>query len=259
MEGSMKKTMYRLLTVLGILGILDTVLVSIYTGINVGTLFPGAVGGITVIYVYIKLKIRKGKPLIRNSAVRKLAAVLLILGVLIFVSVEALLVYGSVSQEDVETDYLIILGAGLRGDNITLVLQERLLKGIEYLEKYPAAKAVVTGGRGFGESITEAEAMEGFLISRGVAPERIIKEDRATSTMENFLFSKELLKKSGKADENRITVITNDFHMLRSKLLARRVGFDPYGIACDTPISVRLNCYIREFFALVKSFFLDKV
>ncbi|HWR61163.1 MAG TPA: YdcF family protein [Clostridia bacterium] len=259
MESSFKNLPYGILIFLGILGVLDTVLVSIYTGMNLGTLFPGVVGSIVIIYVYIRLWVRKGKPVIQNSYARKLVTALLILGILIFISAEALIMYGAAPDAAVEAEYLIILGAGLRGDNITLVLQERLLKGIEYLERYPEADVIVTGGRGFGESITEAEAMERFLVSRGIAPERIIKEDRATSTMENFLFSRELLEKSGETDHKRITVITSDFHMLRSKLLARRAGFEPYGITCGTPISVRLNCYIREFFALVKSFFLDRV
>ena len=248
-----------ILILLGVLGILDTILVSIYTGINVGTLFPGFVGSIMIVYAYIRYWLRKGMPVIRNTAARRLVSVFVLLGILAFISLEALILYGSVSQEDTATDYLIILGAGLRGDNITLVLQERLLKGIEYLEKYPDTKVVVTGGQGFGESITEAEAMEKYLISGGIAPDRIIKEEKATSTMENFLFSKEILQKAGEKEYDRIMVITSDFHMLRSKLLASRAGFKPYGITCSTPISVRINCYIREFFALVKSFFFDRV
>lgn len=259
MINNLKKRFYYILIFLGMLGILDAILASIYTGINVGTLFPGIVGGIIIIYVYIKLWIRRGKPVIQNSLVRNLVCILVILSILSFVFVEALIVYGSSSQEDVEADFLVILGAGLRGGDITLVLQERLLKGIEYLEKYPDSKVVVTGGKGFGESITEAEAMEGYLVSKGIEPQRIVKEDKATSTMENFVFSKEILQQVMKAKENRIVVITNDFHMMRAKLLARRVGFEPYGITCNTPISVRANCYIREYFAFIKSFFLDRV
>lgn len=258
MISNIKLRFYYILMLLGVLGVLDAVLASIYTGINVGTLFPGIVGGIIILYVYIKLWIRMGKPVIQNSLVRKLVCILVILSILSFVFIEALIVYGSSSQEDVEVDYLIILGAGLHGGNITLTLQERLQKGIEYLGKHPDTKVIVTGGQGFGESITEAEAMEGYLVSKGIESQRIVKEDKATSTMENFVFSKKILQQVMKMDENRIVVITNDFHMLRSKLLARRVGFEPYGITCSTPISVRANCYIREYFALIKSYLVDR-
>jgi len=249
---------YYLLMLAGILGVLNAIILPAYAGINAGTVVPGVAGSIIIIYVYIKLRIRKGKPIIENSLVRKLVCILAALGIISFIFVVALIVYNGSSQEDVEADYLIILGAGLRGSNISLTLQERLNKGTEYLGKHPDAKVIATGGQGFGETTTEAEAMEGYLISKGIDAERIIKEDKATSTMENFLFSKEILQKVEKNDDNRIVVITNDFHMMRAKLLARRVGFEPYGITCSTPVSVRANCYIREYFALIKSFLLDR-
>jgi len=244
---------------IGILGILNAIILPVYAGINVGTVVPGVVGSIIIIYVYMKLWVRKGKPVIKNSLVRKLVCILAALGIISFVLVAALIVYNGSSQEDVEADYLVILGAGLRGGNISLTLQERLIKGVEYLEKHPDTKVIVSGGQGFGETTTEAEAMEGYLISKGIAAGRIIKEDKATSTFENFMFSMEILQKIEKNDDNRIVVITSDFHMLRAKLLARRVGFEPYGITSSTPISVRANCYIREYFALIKSFLLDRL
>lgn len=258
MKSDIKMWFYYVLAFLGILGVLDTALVSLFTGTNVGTLFPGVVGSIIIIYVYIKLGVRKGKPVVKSPLVRKLICILVTLSILSFVFIEALIVYGSSSQEYAEADYLIILGAGLRSGEITLTLQERLLKGIEYMEKYPDSKAIVSGGLGFGETVTEAEAMEKYLISGGIEAGRIVREDKATSTMENFMFSKEILQRSGKTDDDRIVVITNDFHMFRSKMLARRNGFEPYGITCSTPVSVRANCYIREYFALIKSFLVDR-
>jgi len=183
---------------------------------------------------------------------------LVVLSILSFTFAEVLIIYNSSSQEDVEAGYLIILGAGLRGSDITLILQERLQKGIVYLEKHPDTKVIVSGGQGFGESITEAEAMERYLISKGIDGKRVIKEDKATSTMENFTFSREILQKTEGKDINCIVVVTSDFHMLRAKLLARRVGFEPYGITCSTPISVRANSHIREYFALIKSILIDR-
>ncbi len=253
-----KKWLHYILMLAGVLGVLDTALVFTYTGMNVGTLFPGAAGSIIIVYVYIRLWVRKGQPVIQNPTIRKLVCALVILSILSFIFLEALIAYNSSLQEDIKAEYVIILGAGLHGSEITLTLQERLIKGIEYLEKYPDAKVIVSGGLGFGETVTEAEAMERYLLSRGIAAGRIVKEDKATSTMENFVFSKEILQKAGRKDITRIVVITSDFHMLRAKLLARRVGFEPYGITCSTPVSVRVNSHIREYFALIKSFLIDR-
>jgi len=255
----MNKFIYYTLMLIGILGVLDTILVGIYVGMDVGVLFPGAAGIVILAYVYMRLRVRKGKPVISSLSTRRVVLVLAFLSILVFTSVETLIISGAVSDNEVKTEHVIILGGGLKGDRVTPVLHERLLKGLEYLRRYPDADVIVSGGRGFGNKITEAEAMESFLAAEGIARDRIIREDRATSTMENFLYSRELLQKSGEADMGSITVVTSDFHMLRSKLLARRAGFEPYGITSITPASVKVNCYIREFFALVKSFLFDRV
>ena len=52
-------------------------------------------------------------------------------------------------------------------------------------------------------------------------------------------------------------IITNDFHMLRSKMIAKKVGFKAYGISCNTPNIVKINCYLREYFAFIKTLAVD--
>jgi uncharacterized SAM-binding protein YcdF (DUF218 family) len=189
---------------------------------------------------------------------KKLVYGLLLILLLSFIFIEALIVFNGYSQEAVEAEYVIILGAGLRGSEVSLTLKERLLKGIEYMKAYPDSKAIVSGGQGPGETITEAEAMESYLISRGIEAGSIIKEDKASSTWENFLFSRELLNEAEGGAVTRVVVVTSDFHMYRSKLLARRAGFEPYGVSAATPASVKAASHIREYFALVKSFLLDR-
>ena len=130
-------------------------------------------------------------------------------------------------------------------------------KALWYLEQQLTVPVVVSGGQGRRELISEAEAMKRYLVQNGIDERRIIKEDKSTSTMENFKFSKEILMDMGITCDS-ITVVTNDFHMFRSKLLAKRNGFNAYALASKTPDFVLPNCYIREYFAFVKSFFVDK-
>lgn len=252
------RIVYLILTGISILGVLDTVILSLYTNINVGIIFPGAAGSLFIVYIIIKRRLRNGQSLISNPFARKLIYSFCIIAFLSFALIEAIIVYNSSSQEETGTDYLIILGAGVNGNVVSQTLQERLLKGIDYLNKHPDTKVIVSGGQGFGENTSEAEAMEKYLISGGIEKMRIIKEDKSTSTMENFRFSKDILQSVDKGDTTQVMVITSDFHMLRAKMLARRAGFEPFGITCSTPVSVRLNCYIREYFALIKSYFLDR-
>ena len=249
---------YLVLLIVGILGIVDTICLIAFTNMNAGILLPGISGLIFVVYAYLKLRIYKDKPVIRNRILKNLLTAVIGLFAISFMLIEGMIIYNGTSQESVRTDFVIILGAGLKGDTVSLSLMKRLEKGVDYLNKYNDTEVVVSGGQGFEEKISEAEAMKRYLIRRGIDSNRILMEDRSTSTMENFKFSKKVLAKIGDKNTADITIITNDFHMLRAKMLARRNGFEPYGITCSTPLSVRFNSYIREYFALIKSFFIDK-
>lgn len=253
-----RKALYFILLLIAIAGIINSIFVCIYSNINVGSIFPGAVGILFITYVGLKTY-TKGGPIIKWRALRYL----IILGVvsfsLSFVFIEASIVLNNHSEQDYNTEYLIILGAGIRGERVTLTLQERLNKGIEYLNVHPDTKVIVSGGKGFEETVTEAEAMKRYLVDRGIKPSRIVMEEKSTSTMENFKYTKELLTGIGYKGSIKVMVITSDFHMMRAKMLARRFGFEPYGITCSTPAIVRANCYFREYFAVVKSYILDVI
>ena len=86
-------------------------------------------------------------------------------------------------------DYVVVLGAGVNGTVPSLSLRERLNAAYDYLVAYPEAVCVVSGGQGNGEDITEALCMFNDLTGRGIAPERVWMEDRATNTEENIRFS----------------------------------------------------------------------
>lgn len=194
----------------------------------------------------------------RKPKFKKFFVILLAAAILQFAVIEGLLISNSKSDDVTRTDYLIILGAGINGEKLSLALYERLLSGLQYLEKYPDAKVVVSGGQGRGEAITEAEAMRRFLVSSGIDEGRILLENRSTSTMENFKFSKRLIEQKTGESVSDITFITSSFHILRSKLLAGRNGLTAHVISCKTPGQVIVQMYFREYFALFKSLLVDR-
>jgi uncharacterized SAM-binding protein YcdF (DUF218 family) len=249
-----------MLIVLGSIGILDTLIISFFvTGLDFGVLFPGAAGALLLVFCIVKIHIGFNKPVIKNRMLSAVIFSVIVLWLISFFIIEFLIVYNSVPDTEQKADYLIVLGAGLNGEEPSLTLLERLYKGLEYLNKNTDTKVIVSGGKGQGERIAEAEAMKRFLVDNGVDEARIIKEDKSTSTMENFVFSKELIIGDGGSEKSVIAIITNDFHIMRSKMLARRNGIEPYAISCRTPLPVLPNCYIREYFAVVKSYFFDRV
>lgn len=194
----------------------------------------------------------------KKSNYKRVIAILIAMAVLQFAAVEGLLLYNGRSDAETRTDFLIILGAGIKGETLSLVLYNRLLAGLRYLEKYPDTQVVVSGGQGRGEAITEAEAMSRFLVSNGIDKSRILLEGRSTSTMENFSFSKSLIEQKTGQPVSDVTFVTSSFHILRSKMLSERNGLEVHAISCRTPMQVILQTYFREYFALFKSLLLDK-
>jgi len=255
---SFRSVLYSVLLTVGLLGIGDTVGLLVYTNWNVGTLLPGAAGLLLAAVAALKLTAFKEKPLIPSRLLRRVLMACVALVVASFALVESVILYNTRSEENVKADYAIILGAAVKGETVSLLLKERLDKGVEYLREFPAAKVIVTGGKGLGEDITEAEAMRRYLVKSGIEPQRILLEDKATSTMENFKFSRELLPDQAGGGKPKVMIITSDFHMLRAKMLARRNGLEAYGITCGTPLSVRVNSYAREYFAWIKSYLVDR-
>ena len=90
--------------------------------------------------------------------------------------------------------YLIVLGAQVSGRRITDSLKRRLDRAREYLVQNEETLVIVSGGRGKGEDLSEAEAMASYLMENGIAKERISQEDQSRTTKENLLFSAALIK-----------------------------------------------------------------
>ena len=63
--------------------------------------------------------------------------------------------------------------------------------------------------------------MADYLLARGPAPIRLIREGRATSTDENLRFSRELLAQQGVPATEPVIVVTSDFHLMRAERIAQ--------------------------------------
>ncbi|MFJ8065454.1 YdcF family protein [Psychrobacillus sp. NPDC096426] len=152
-------------------------------------------------------------------------------------------------------EYAIVLGAKVKKGNVpSLALRYRLEAALAYAVENPHVKLVVSGGQGPDEDIEEAVLMKNFLLENGLAEERIIVENRSTSTYENLLFSQELLPD----DVDSVTIITSDYHLYRAKMLARKLNWDTDVVAAETPKVVKAKVRLRERAALLKTYIVGK-
>lgn len=95
-------------------------------------------------------------------------------------------------------DYIVVLGAGLIGGEVTPLLAARINRAIELSECNADAVLIMSGGQGPDEDIAEGEAMAEYAEQKGVDAEKIIVEGRSASTGEICCFRVNAWKKTGR-------------------------------------------------------------
>ena len=182
----------------------------------------------------------------------RVLVILVCIGVIYFILVEIPIVRNARTDPEPERDYLVVLGAAVYGDQPSLTLVRRLEGALDYLNRYPESVAIVSGGMGPGETVTEAQAMYDWLTARGIAPERVLKEDRATSTRENLEYSLEIIRSRGDEPSGNVAIVSSAYHLYRAKLMAEKLGVaSPAGVAAPWGyFLVMLNYFIREAFGV---------
>lgn len=170
-----------------------------------------------------------------------------------FVIIQGVIILNDDTDARGDEKYIIALGAGLYGDVPSMVMQSRMDALEEYMKDNPQAIAIVTGGQGDIETITEAEAFRRSLEDAGIPASRIIIEDKALNTAQNLEYSARIIKEREGSLDVSCAVLTNEFHLWRGKCLAKSVGLDATGIAVKSPrLDLLLQYHLREYFSVVK-------
>ena len=183
-------------------------------------------------------------------------------GVLFFVGLFAAVLHGSYDHIQGEPQVVVVLGCRVMPDSApSILLQDRLDTALDYWEEHQDVTFVVSGGQGSNEPVSEAQCMADYLQEKGVPAAQILLEDQSSNTMENLIFTRELLADEGiDVEETDVLVASNGFHLTRVRMLAERFGYGEVSTlaAPTTHLPSRLQMYIREPLALVKSFLLDR-
>ena len=190
-----------------------------------------------------------------SKVVISLSALFLALGLWFFFSFVALLVYSWFYRKlprKRRFDYIIIHGAGLKGEEPTPLLRGRIDKALDLWNAQGCSAILVpSGGQGSDEVISEAEAMSRYMLRLGVPREALLPEDQSTTTMENLVFAKNLLD-ARQTTPYRCAFVTSDYHVFRTALYASRIGLKGDGIGSKTAPYYFPTAFIREFIAITK-------
>ena len=221
-------------------------------GLTFGTVFIMAVGMFIAFFglTYAKVSDAKIDRLLLRSRLFLLGV--LLLGVISFVWIETLVLQAARPDSVVNAKYAVVLGAGLRGDQPSQTLKNRLDKGVEYLRENPEAKIVAAGGVGAAATLSEAEVMKRYLTAQGIAETRVLLEDKSRTTDENLKFTKALIIAREGIPAHSIAVITSDYHLYRAKQIAGKYYPQVQGLAAESALMLKINYAIREYFAVIK-------
>lgn len=178
------------------------------------------------------------------------------LALLVFLIVGSMIGISMIPDSDARFDYLVVLGAKVNGRELSKSLKYRLDTAAEYLDEHPETKAVVTGGRGEGEEISEAAAMRDYLAQKGISRKRIYMERYAVNTAQNLEYSLSLISDQ----EARIGIVTSDFHVFRAVAIGKKAGMEQVqGVPAKTDLIYLPNMMMRECFAVLKDWFMGNI
>lgn len=185
------------------------------------------------------------------SGLQKTITVVIIIGVLLFLAVEACIFSGFGAKGEADLDYIIVLGAQVKENGPSIVLRYRLDAAYDYLVENGHTICIVSGGQGTNEPCSEAQGMYDYLVEKGISPERILMEDRSVNTSQNIAFSAVFLDR----EKSKVGIVTNNFHVFRGVQLAKHQGIkNVCGIAARSNVLFLPNNMVREFFGILKDF-----
>lgn len=162
---------------------------------------------------------------------------------------------GARGKETAEDVPAVVLGCHVKGESPSRILGERIEAAYQYLQSHPGAVAVLSGGQGENEGISEAECMYRELAARGIGADRLYKEESSTNTPTNLSNSRRILEDVlGESDwetKREIALITSEFHCYRGIWHARQEGLNPTAYASKTQMPYVIPFYVREVVAVV--------
>lgn len=164
--------------------------------------------------------------------------------------------YGKNARPE-KSDCIIVLGCQVYGTVPSPFLKSRLMEGIRLYNQGFGRYIIVSGAMGPGEDITEAQAMKDYLVQNGINPSAIIMEDKASSTYDNIINSKDLMDKY---NLKSAVIVSNSYHLKRASLIAEKSGIKGSysGVFVDDYRLHEIKGFLREIPALLKYYVMGR-
>jgi len=194
-----------------------------------------------LLYLLVK---KYGKPV---RIARTVLNICVCIGVAVVAVTEGFVIHASLGDPDKSCRYMVVLGCMVRDDGPSVSLQNRIDAAYDYLTEHPQVIAIVSGGQGQDEPMTEAQCMYEHLVEMGIDPDRVWIEDQATSTWGNLQLSLALIEEKTGTRPHTIGLLSSEYHLFRASLQAKDLGLETVGIPAKTTLPLdALNHFLRE-------------
>ena len=151
-----------------------------------------------------------------------------------------------IEKDDI--DCIIVLGAGVRGNNPSPMLEDRLLTSIELYNENISNKIVVSGDHSH-KNYDEVNVMKNYLINKKLPSQNIFMDHAGFSTYDSIYRAKEIFK------TKKVIIVTQKYHLYRSLYIAKKLDLEAYGVVADKRnYQNQLKRDIREIAARIKDF-----
>ena len=148
-----------------------------------------------------------------------------------------------------DIDCVIVLGAGIWGDEPSPMLADRLAKGLELYEAGVAPKIIMSGDHGQTD-YDEVNLMKSYAMERGVPSEDVFMDHAGFSTYDSMYRAKYVFQ------AKRVVIVTQEYHLFRAVHIANQLGLEAYGVSTDPRFyGGEVHREVREILARDKDFF----
>lgn len=186
---------------------------------------------------------------------KKLLIIIIIILILAIISIDLYVVIstnnGIIKADDIKDNYdaIIVLGAGIRNNNPSPMLADRLLTAVDLYNKSVAPKILVSGDHEY-EDHDEVNVMKKYLIEKGIPSEDIFMDHAGLSTYDSILRAKMVF------EVNNALIVTQKYHLHRALYIASDNDLNAIGVsATKQRYHNQTKRDIREFVARIKDFF----
>jgi len=153
------------------------------------------------------------------------------------------------AEEATDADCILVLGCGVREDGTpSLMLRDRLEKGIELYEAGAAPKLLMSGDHG-RKDYDEVNLMKGYAMEKGVPSEDIFMDHAGFSTYDSMYRARDIFC------AEKVIIVSQEYHLYRALYLAEKLGLEAYGVPAQD-VNYRGQAYreFREMLARAKDF-----